>query len=221
MDIIITGTSKGIGKEMVAEALAQGHRVLAITTSSVEDCQGTLAFRMEAEGSIDSDALKEHLTQNNFSPVALIHNAGVMINKRFNEFQKEDFDRLFRVNVWNAFHLTQVVVPFMPFGSHIVLIGSMGGFQGSAKFQGLSLYSASKAALSTLGECLAEELSPNGISVNTLALGAVNTEMLKEAFPDYKAPVEPKQMAKFILRFALEAHPFINGKVVPLSISTP
>lgn len=221
MDVIITGTSRGIGKELVAEAKAQGYRVLAISSSSMDENDGILTFRMDAEQGVDVCALKDLLTKNDFSPSILIHNAGVLINKSFFELERADFDRMFRVNVWNAFHLTQVVAPFMMYGSHVVLIGSMGGFQGSAKFKGLSLYSASKAALSTLGECLAEELKPLGISFNTLALGAVNTEMLMEAFPDYKAPVDPRQMASFILQFAMDSHPFINGKIVPLSTSTP
>ena len=89
----------------------------------------------------------------------------------------------------------------------------MGGFQGSAKFKGLSYYSASKAAIACLTECLANEFKPYGISVNCLALGSVQTEMLNEAFPGYKAPVDAKQMAGFIAEFALTGHRFFNGKI--------
>lgn len=97
----------------------------------------------------------------------------------------------------------------------------MGGFQGSAKFAGLSAYSSSKAALSGLTECLAEELKPNGISVNCLAIGAVQTEMLSKAFPGYKAPLSPAEMAGFIQYFALNGHRYFNGKILPVSITTP
>ena len=76
------------------------------------------------------------------------------------------------------------------------------GFQGSSKYLGLSGYSASKGALITLTECLtANEFKEDDISVNALALGAVGTEMLASAFPDYKAPLTPKQMANPLSRF--------------------
>ncbi len=106
-------------------------------------------------------------------------------------------------------------------GAHIVNIGSMGGVQGSVKFSGLSLYSSSKGALAILTECLAEELRSSGVSVNMLALGAVDTEMLQKAFPGYKAPVSPAGMASFIANFAKTGHHFMNGRIIPLSLSTP
>jgi NAD(P)-dependent dehydrogenase (short-subunit alcohol dehydrogenase family) len=109
----------------------------------------------------------------------------------------------------------------MSSGSHIVNISSMGGFQGSAKYKGLSYYSASKAALACLTECLATEFTEFGISVNCLALGAVQTEMLDEAFPGYKAPVDAKQMAEFISGFALTGHKFFNGKILPVALGNP
>jgi len=97
----------------------------------------------------------------------------------------------------------------------------MGGFQGSVKFKGLSYYSASKAAIACLTECLATEFADSGISVNCLALGAVQTEMLNEAFPGYKAPVDSLQMAEYITDFALRGHKVFNGKILPVAMSTP
>ena len=97
----------------------------------------------------------------------------------------------------------------------------MGGFQGSSKFPGLSAYSASKAALGNLTECLAEEFKEMGIAVNALALGAVKTEMLEEAFPGYVPPVNAQEMAGFMANFATSGHHFFNGKILPVSVSTP
>ena len=97
----------------------------------------------------------------------------------------------------------------------------MGGVGGSAKFAGLSAYSSSKGALSILTECLAEELKDYNIHVNALALGAVNTEMLQNAFPGYVANTQPQQMAAFIYDFATTKYSFFNGKVLPVSNSTP
>lgn len=92
---------------------------------------------------------------------------------------------------------------------------------GSAKFAGLSAYSSSKGAIITLNELLAEEYKDKGIAFNTLALGAVQTEMLEEAFPGYKAPVSASQMATYIKEFSLSGNQFYNGKVLPVSASTP
>jgi NAD(P)-dependent dehydrogenase (short-subunit alcohol dehydrogenase family) len=105
--------------------------------------------------------------------------------------------------------------------SHIVNISSMGGFQGSMKFAGLAAYSTSKAALCCFTELFAEEYKETNIRMNCLCLGAVQTEMLAEAFPGYNAPIQPKEMAKFIVDFAENASRFINGKIIPVSLSTP
>ena len=105
--------------------------------------------------------------------------------------------------------------------SHILTISSMGGFQGSAKFAGLSAYSSSKAAIAGLTECLAEEFKGKNIAVNCLAIGAVQTEMLAEAFPGYKAQLLPFQMAEYIMDFAAKGHLYYNGKILPVSLSTP
>jgi len=137
------------------------------------------------------------------------------------EITDHDFERVFNVNVKSVFVLIQSLLPLFNRDAHIVNISSMGGFQGSAKFPGLSIYSASKGALAVLSECLAEEFKERNIKVNCLALGAVQTEMLANAFPGYQAPVIARDMAKFISDFAMNGHRFFNGKVIPVSIATP
>ena len=84
---------------------------------------------------------------------------------------------------------------------HILNIGSMGGYQGSVKFPGLSIYSSTKGALAVLTECLAEEFKETSVNFNCLCLGSVQTEMLEEAFPGYQAPISPKEMANYFLNF--------------------
>jgi NAD(P)-dependent dehydrogenase (short-subunit alcohol dehydrogenase family) len=125
------------------------------------------------------------------------------------------------VNVIGVMQTIQACLPKFSPGSHIVNISSMGGFQGSAKFPGLSAYSTSKAAVVSLTELLAEELKESGIKINCLCLGAVQTEMLETAFPGYQAPLQPAEMAEFICDFALTAHRFMNGRIVPVSLTTP
>jgi NAD(P)-dependent dehydrogenase (short-subunit alcohol dehydrogenase family) len=151
----------------------------------------------------------------------LVNNAGLLIHKPFELMEDNDFDRIFRANVKSIFNLTRYLLPIFSENAHIVNIGSMGGFQGSVKFPGLSLYSASKGAIAILTECLAEEFKERKIKVNCLALGSAQTEMLGEAFPGYRAPLSAEEMASFICDFSLHGHRWFNGKILPVAVSTP
>ena len=151
----------------------------------------------------------------------LINNAGLLVNKPFSQLSPSDFEQVYKVNVFAVAELTRICIPFMEKGSHVVTISSMGGIQGSMKFAGLAAYSSSKGAVITLSELLAEEYKEQGIAFNVLALGAVNTEMLQEAFPGYDAPLSAKEMADYIFNFALTGNKYYNGKVLQVSSSTP
>ena len=174
---------------------------------------------------LDPDAIKKvptFLKEKGWKHVdVLINNSGYLVNKPFSELSLEDFKQSYDVNVFGVFSLTQAVLPFFKKSSHVVNISSMGGVQGSAKFPGLAAYSSSKGALITLTELLAEEFKQTGPSFNVLALGAVQTEMLEEAFPGYKAPLTATQMAQYIIDFSLTGNTFYNGKVLEVSSSTP
>ncbi len=228
MHIIITGASRGIGLETVKALLENpDHKILALSRNirPLEDLNAgsRLQYRV-------LDLEKPH-SQSDLLPILekefagkvdiLINNAGLLIKKPFAEFEPEDFDRIFSVNVKGVVFLIQQLLPFFSSGSHIVNIGSMGGIQGSVKFEGLSLYAASKGALSVLTECLAEEFNPRGIAVNALALGAVETEMMRQAFPAYSTSMTAKIMGTYIADFALNGHRVYNGKVLPVSSTTP
>ena len=133
----------------------------------------------------------------------------------------DDWLNQFNINVIASVHLIKLIKSKLMRGSHIVNISSMGGFQGSSKFPGLSAYSASKGALTILSECLSTEFASDGIAVNCLCLGAVQTEMLEDAFPGYKAPTSPNEMGEFISYFALTGNSFFNGKVLPVALNNP
>ena len=164
----------------------------------------------------------ETFVQNEWTHVdILINNAGAIINKPFAETTFDDFKQIYGTNVFGVAELTRRVLPFIPKTGHVVTISSMGGVQGSMKFAGLSAYSSSKGAVITLTELLAEEYKEAGPSFNVLALGAVQTEMLAEAFPGYKAPTSPIEMAAYIFEFAKTGQQFYNGKLLQVSSSTP
>lgn len=221
-NIIITGVSRGIGLELV-KILATKHNVLAISRNikPVEKIKNIKALALDLT---QASYLKKVVAyiENNWQQVdIIIHNAGKLVNKPFKETTTQDFFEVYQVNVFAVAELTRILLPYLKKGSHVLNISSMGGIQGSSKFAGLSAYSSSKGALITLTELLAEEYKEDGIVFNALALGAVQTEMLDEAFPGYKAPTSAYDMATYIADFALFGNKYFNGKILPVASSTP
>lgn len=223
-NVIITGTSRGIGLELALLFASQGHQVAAISRKVAPQLLGNpnitcLSADLSTEKGINEIAT---FISSSWKKVdIIIHNAGMLVNKPFVEITPSDFEKVYQVNVFGVAHLTQICIPYLNSGSHVVSISSMGGIQGSMKFPGLAAYSSSKGALITLSELLAEEYKEQGIAFNVLALGAVQTEMLQEAFPGYQAPTSAKEMAEYITNFALTGNKYYNGKVLQVSSSTP
>lgn len=224
-NIIITGTSRGIGYQLVQQFAKAGHRVLALSRNQepvnalkLSNCKA-LSFDITSDEDI---AAVEKFVKSDWKQVdVVIHNSGLLVNESFSEIKMSDFKRSYEVNVFGVAALTQTVLPYMKKDGHIVSVSSMGGIQGSVKFPGLAAYSSSKGALITLTEVWAEEYKESGPSFNTLALGAVQTEMLEEAFPGYQAPLNADEMATYIMDFALNGSTFYNGKTLQVSSSTP
>lgn len=224
-NIIITGTSRGIGFELVHLFASQGHNVLALSRNAQP--VSNLNFDNITSMAFDLSNAEDYkkvtaFVEDNWKQVdVLINNAGTLLNKPFNETTMADFEYVYKTNVFGVAELTRVMVPFMKAKSHVVTISSMGGVQGSMKFPGLAAYSSSKGAVITLTELLAEEYKASGIAFNVLALGAVQTEMLEEAFPGYQAPTTAQEMAAYIADFSLNGHKYYNGKMLQVSSSTP
>ncbi len=224
-NIIITGTSRGIGYELAKQFANQGHHVLALSrnTAPLDALNHNNIKTISVDLSSNEDLLKaETFIRNNWTHIdILINNAGKLINKPFTELSAEDFQEVYNVNVFAVAELTKKAIPFLKKGSHVVTVSSMGGIQGSMKFPGLAAYSSAKGAVITLSELLAEEFKEQQIAFNVLALGAVQTEMLEEAFPGYQAPLSAKEMADYIFGFSLTGNKYYNGKVLQVSSSTP
>lgn len=222
--IIITGTSRGIGFELVKLLASEGHQVLALSRNKKPcvdlNLENVTAFSFDLGNKGDYEKVSDFLKGWNNVDI-LINNAGSLVNNPFLETTAEEFRKVYEVNVFGVAELTKMVIPHMEKKGHVVTISSMGGVQGSAKFPGLSAYSSSKGAVITLTELLAEEFKETGPSFNVLALGAVQTEMLEEAFPGYQAPVTAVQMANYIKDFALTGQQLYNGKLLQVSNSTP
>lgn len=224
-NIVITGTSRGIGFELVKLFASKGYKVLALSRNSepVEALNMPNVTAIACDISLSEQLQKatEFVTENWGKVDILINNAGKFLKQDFASTQMKDVRKVYEVNVFSVFELTSILLPFMDKNSHVVSISSMGGVQGSVKFPGLAAYSSSKAAVITMTELLAEEFSENGPSFNVLALGAVQTEMLEEAFPGFEAPVDALEMARYIADFSENGNAYFNGKLLQVSNSTP
>ncbi len=223
---LVTGASKGIGYQTSQLLAQQGHTVLAVARSatSLQSLADSNHHIIPVSADLSTEEglniVRKALSKLNHLDI-IINNAATLENTPFMDTKINSWKQLFEINFFSIVQLIQACKPLMEKNSHIVNIGSMGGVQNSKKFKGLSAYSASKGALAILTECLALEFADDEIAVNCLALGAVSTEMQKEAFPNFNAPVSPIEMGKFISDFALNGHTFINGKILPISFSDP
>jgi 3-oxoacyl-[acyl-carrier protein] reductase len=227
-NVLVTGASKGIGFEIVKSLSDSGHQTIATARSGealnqLKSHSPDLVFTVEADltNQADIQIITDFLAAHKFKLDGLVHNAGLLINKPFVDLTEADWQKMIDVNLLAPVRLTRALVPFLNPGSHIVAISSMGGYQGSSKFAGLSGYSTAKGGMSILSECLAVELADPGISVNCLCLGAVQTEMFEEAFPGFQAPVSAAEMGNYISRFVLDAHHYFNGKILPVALEDP
>jgi len=223
--VIITGTSKGIGFELVKLFAKSKYKVLALSRNSEPisnlNLNNIASFSFDLCQPEDYKKVEEFIKTEWHQVDILINNAGTLLNKPFAETAMKDFEDVYKTNVFGVAEMTRIVLPFMKKDSHVVTISSIGGVQGSMKFPGLAAYSSSKGAIITLTELLAEEYKETGPSFNVLALGAVQTEMLEKAFPDYKAQTTALEMAQYIFEFALHGNKHYNGKMLQVSNTTP
>lgn len=224
--IVVVGASRGIGKSIV-DILAQdaSNSIIAIARNVAKmkaqfsDYANVQCHALDLE-STNVKASCAEIFSNITSIDILINNAGKLVNKPFMELTRADIASCYDVNIVSVMETVQAAIPKMN-KAHIVNISSMGGFQGSVKFAGLSAYSTSKAALCSFTELFSEEYKDTDIAMNCLCLGAAQTEMLQEAFPGYEAPVSAEKMADYIVQFALTGDQWMRGKIIPVSLSTP
>ncbi|MBE7647977.1 SDR family NAD(P)-dependent oxidoreductase [Tenacibaculum finnmarkense] len=224
-NIVITGTSRGIGFELAQKFANQGHNVLALSRNTkpleLVNHKNITTLSVDLSNNDDLKKATDFIKKQWNTVDVLINNAGKLINKPFTELTTSDFEEVYKVNVFAVAEITKQLIPFMQKGSHVVTVSSMGGVQGSLKFAGLAAYSSAKGAVITLSELLAEEYKEQQIAFNVLALGAVQTEMLEEAFPGYIAPLSAKEMADYIFDFSLTGNKYYNGQVLQVSSSNP
>ena len=220
--IVVTGTSSGIGHQICIQAAKMNFHVISVSRNiePLKDIGGIESFSIDITNKDYVDEFITNLKSRKIKIDILINNAGYLVSELFGDTTYDSFKKTFDVNVFGLAEITRSLIPIINSDGHVINISSIGGVNGSKKFPGLSAYSSSKAAVIALTEVLAEE-HQNGPSFNVLALGAVQTKMLKEAFPDYNAETKPEEMAKYILDFAINGNKLFNGKLISVSNSNP
>lgn len=229
--IVLTGASSGIGRETALRfarerdnriyAVARNEKLLRTLSESARH-HNIIPVPMDiTDGRPLLSGLANRLRQEAGRLDILINNAGFLINKPFDDFTDSEVASTVAVNFTAPALLITEMLPLLHYGSHVVNIASMGGFQGSLKFPGLAWYSATKGALAVLTECLAAEYAEQGIIFNSICPGSVETDMFRQAFPGFRASLKPAEMADFIVRFALEGNRFFNGKILPVAVTVP
>jgi NAD(P)-dependent dehydrogenase (short-subunit alcohol dehydrogenase family) len=224
-NIVITGTSRGIGFELVKILAEKDHQIYALSRND----KPVAKLKLKNVKSISCDLSSASSVKKTIKKInkhadsidILVNNAGKFLHQAFEDSKLKDIKSVYETNVFGVIELTSNLIKTFGHITHVINISSMGGIQGSMKFPGLAAYSSSKAALICLTELLAEEYKDSPMAFNCLALGAVQTEMLEEAFPGFDAPVSAAEMATYISDFALTGHNYYNGKTLQVSNSTP
>lgn len=236
MKVLITGASRGIGAELAKNLAQHGHDLILVARSADlldnvckqcdilagRQCSVSFAFDL-IELLDDNNGFRERLNQLTDELDVLVNNAATFISKPFEEQNLKEERHSFDINYFAVVQLIRATLSLLrkKEQSSIINVTSMAAVQGSSKFPGLSTYSASKGALATLTECLAEEFKRDRIHVNALAFGTVQTEMLEEAFPGLRANTSAEEMGSFFSWFVMEGWKRFNGKMLPVAISTP
>ncbi|KIX09927.1 uncharacterized protein Z518_01008 [Rhinocladiella mackenziei CBS 650.93] len=238
---IVTGSSRGLGADMAMDMARRGAKVVVtyISPSSEEKAaklvsdikalpNNASAIHVRADlGDITSPAHIVKSTTSAFGPDIhiLVNNAALQVTKSLSEIATEDYERLYNVNIRGAIFMTQAVLPHLRPQSRIINISSVGGRAG---FASLSLYTSSKAALEGFTRSWAAELGGDGTTVNAVAPGPVQSEMLntipteivemqKANTPVGKRVGESIEVARVVSWLASNEASWVSGQVINVS----
>ena len=230
--VLITGGSRGIGRETVRLFAEKGYNVAFTYRSSVDEAEALAsevgALAIKADSSVESDVLMavERTLSTCGRIDCLVNNAAVSAFSLFTDITLDDWNAMIGTNLTGAFLYSKAVIPDMlkRKSGRIINITSMWGLVGASCEVH---YSAAKAGLIGMTKALAKELGPSGITVNAIAPGVINTDMNKALSDEDKAILvdetplmrlgEPRDVAEAALFLAGDGASFITGEVLNIS----
>lgn len=231
--VVVTGASKGIGRAVAKEFANNGYNVVICYNNSVSDAQQLLnevsqttraiAVRVDVSKEDDVKSMVE-ITKKTFGNIDVLANcAGVSDTRLLIDSTKEDYDFVFDTNMRGTYNTCKLVGREMLSNQSgkIINISSIWGLRGGSCE---SVYSASKGAIIAFTKALAKELGPNGINVNAVAPGFIQTDMTKNVTNEIKQEImessalgrlgTPEDVANIVLFLASEKSEFITGQVI-------
>ncbi len=234
--VLITGGTRGIGLCMVRLFSELGYRVGFCYHRSHDKAReivaqlnqkgGGAAFCCDLENDDSVDALISEINKTLGGIDILINNAGVSSYGLFQNFPKEELDRVLNTNLRSALRLTQALIPSMIQNSwgRVINVSSVWGETGGSCEV---LYSAAKAALIGFTKALAKELAPSGVTVNCISPGVVDTDMMARFSKDEIDLIQeeipcgrmakPEEIAQAALFLSSENASYITGQVLGIN----
>ena len=232
--VLITGASRGIGREIAIKFASEGYNIVLNYNSSEKKALeiakqieklGVKCLTVKADVSIESEVIAMVDTAlKDFGRIdVLVNNAGVALSKLFQLTTTDEVARVFGVNTFGVINCSKAVVPSMVSekAGKIINISSIWGKVGASME---TIYSASKGAVIAFTMALAKELAPSGISVNCVCPGVIDTDMLLEYTEDDKKDLKeqtplnrlgtPQDVANAVYFLASDNATFITGQVI-------
>lgn len=232
--VLITGGSRGIGAAIAERFASMGMNII-IHYLEAHEAANEVARRCIAKGAevftVTADLqskeqilrMREKVEKHGFVPDILVNNAGVAHYGLFTDVAEEDWDRVMNINLKGAFLCTQAFLPPMIAQKYgrIVNVSSIWGISGASCEV---VYSTAKGGLNALTKALAKEVAPSGITVNAVAPGVVDTDMMKGFDPEEQSALredipagrfaQPDEIASLVYFLALPESGYINGQII-------
>ena len=236
---IVTGGSRGIGR-MIAEGFVENGVRTYITARKADACAETaaelskkgecIALPADLSTKEGREAFVAEITAREAKIDILVNNAGAAWGAPFEEYPDEGYDKVMDINVKAIFTLTRDLMPLLKQGasqqnpSRVINIGSIDGLRVSTMDN--FAYGASKAAVHFLTKNLALRLGPKGVTVNAIAPGAFQSNMMNATLENFQDKIEsenplgrigsPEDMAGLALYLASNASKYMTGQVIAL-----